>query len=79
MPYGRRRDHSPGGLRAAARARRWTGTESVPAGTTAGELPGLLGLDEPELAVLVNGRYAPPGRLLEEGDRVAILRPSEGG
>ncbi len=60
-------------------ARRWTGTESVPAGTTAGELPGLLGLDEPELAVLVNGRYAPPGRLLEEGDRVAILRPSEGG
>lgn len=59
--------------------RRWSGQEEVPAGTTAGGLPGLLGLTEPELTVLVNGRYAGPERVLEDGDQVVILRPAEGG
>jgi len=59
--------------------RRWEGKEEVPVGTRAGDLPDLLGLTEPELAVLVNGRYANPDRELAAGDRVAVLRQSEGG
>lgn len=59
--------------------RRWTGEEVVPAGTTAGALPGLLGMTEPELAVLVNGRCLDPATPLAEGDEVAILRQAEGG
>lgn len=60
-------------------ARRWTGTASVPAGTTVAELPALVGLAEPDLVTLINGRNAAPDRVLAEGDQVVILRPSEGG
>lgn len=58
---------------------RWKGKELVPAGTTAGALPQLLGLTEPELAVLVNGRYFNEATPLAEGDEVAVLRQAEGG
>lgn len=57
----------------------WRGLETVPAGTTAGDLPGLLGLTEPELAVLVNGRNVPDATALCDGDDVAVLRQAEGG
>lgn len=59
--------------------RRWRGEERVPAGTPAGALPALLGLSEPELAVLVNGRYRDESTPLAEGDEVAVLRQAEGG
>lgn len=59
--------------------RRWVGAESVPAGLTVGGLVAHLGLDEPELAVLVGGRYVDPATPLSEGDEVAILRQAEGG
>ncbi|MGE5675864.1 MAG: MoaD/ThiS family protein [Mycobacterium leprae] len=57
----------------------WRGSELVPPGTTAGDLPELLGLTEPELAVLVNGRRCPPERPLRPDDAVAVLRPMCGG
>jgi sulfur carrier protein ThiS len=59
--------------------RLWRGGEQVPDGTTAGALPALLGLTEPELAVLVNGRYVLPETQLRGGDEVAVLRQAEGG
>ena len=59
--------------------RRWEGEEVVPPGTRSGDLCTLLGLTEPELVVLVNGRYAGEERSLAEGDQVAVLRQSEGG
>jgi sulfur carrier protein ThiS len=59
--------------------RLWRGDETVPDGMTAGALPALLGLSEPELAVLVNGRYVPPETPLRTGDAVAVLRQAEGG
>jgi sulfur carrier protein ThiS len=57
----------------------WSGRETVPAGVTAGALPGLLGLTEPELVVLVNGRSVPETTPLRDGDDVAVLRQAEGG
>lgn len=60
-------------------APRWVGEEEVPAGLTAGDLPVHLGVVEPELAVLVNGRFVNPATPLVSGDRVAILRQAEGG
>jgi sulfur carrier protein ThiS len=59
--------------------RRWAGEEPVPEGTTAGSIIAHLGLTEPELTVLVNGRYVEPETPLRAGDEVAILRQSEGG
>ena len=59
--------------------RLWRGDEQVPDGMTAGLLPAFLGLTEPELAVLVNGRYVPPETPLRAGDEVAVLRQAEGG
>ncbi len=59
--------------------RLWRGEETVPAGLTAGELPAHLGLEEPELAVLVGGRAVPEETVLRQGDEVAILRQAEGG
>lgn len=58
---------------------RWEGEEVLPPGTRVGDLLALLGLTEPELAVLVNGRYVDDARCLAQGDRVAVLRQSEGG
>lgn len=59
--------------------RRWAGEVEVPEGTQAGGLLPLLGLVEPELAVLVNSRWVDPALLLAAGDRVAILRQADGG
>ncbi len=59
--------------------RRWTGEVRLPEGLTAGALSDYLSLAEPELAVLVNGRYVAPETRLREGDEVAVLRQSEGG
>lgn len=59
--------------------RTWRGEEEVPAGTTAGALPGLLGLDLPELAVLVGGRHVADETPLTPGDEVIIIPRSEGG
>ncbi|MFZ5817928.1 MAG: MoaD/ThiS family protein [Bacillota bacterium] len=59
--------------------RRWQGEELLPAGMTVGGLTAHLGLTEPELAVLVNGRYVEPQTPLSEGDEVAVLRQAEGG
>lgn len=58
---------------------RWVGEEEVPAGMTAGSLPAHLGLTEPELAVLVGGRYVSADTVLTGGDEVAVLRQAEGG
>lgn len=57
----------------------WRGEERVPQGLTAGALPGCLGLSEPELAVLVNGRHVADDAALQNGDEVAVLRRAEGG
>ncbi|BDG61080.1 MoaD/ThiS family protein [Caldinitratiruptor microaerophilus] len=57
----------------------WRGEEDVPDGTTPAGLLERLGLKEPDLALLVNGRYVPPDRPLEDGAEVAILRRAEGG
>ncbi|MFZ5824708.1 MAG: MoaD/ThiS family protein [Bacillota bacterium] len=59
--------------------RRWVGEESLPTGMTAGGLVAHLGLTEPELVVLVGGRYVAPETPLQEGAQVAILRQAEGG
>lgn len=59
--------------------RLWRGEERIPTGTTAGALISLLGLTEPELAVLVNGRNLPAETILHTGDEVAVLRQAEGG
>ncbi len=61
------------------RQRIWRGEEAVPAGLRAGDLPGHLGLTEPELAVLVNGRHVDQSTVLQSGDEVAVLRQAEGG
>lgn len=57
----------------------WRGEEEVPDGTTPAGLLDRLGLVEPDLAVLVNGRYFPLDRPLEDGAEVAVLRRAEGG
>lgn len=57
----------------------WRGSEVVPDGTTAGQITAFLGLEEPELAVLVNGRNVPGSTLLQADDEVAVLRQAEGG
>ena len=57
----------------------WRGEESVPAGTTVSTLLAELGIGEPELTVLVGGRYAPADRVLESGNKVTVLRQIEGG
>lgn len=57
----------------------WRGAEAVPVGMTAGELAAYLGLTEPELAVLVNGRHLDEATPLRTGDEVAVLRQAEGG
>lgn len=57
----------------------WRGEEEVPAGTTAGGLPALLGLDLPELAVLVGGRHVADETLLASRDEVVVIPRSEGG
>lgn len=59
--------------------RTWRGEERVPAEMTAGTLTAHLGLTEPELAVLVNGRHVDEEAALQEGDEVAVLRRAEGG
>lgn len=59
--------------------RLWRGNEWLPEGTTAGTLLSLLGLEEPELAVLVNGCRADADQVLQSGDQVAILRQMDGG
>lgn len=59
--------------------RTWRGEEVVPPGTTAAGLLSLLGVTEPELSVLVNGRNVAEETVLENGDEVAILRQAEGG
>lgn len=60
-------------------AHRWEGKEVLPPGTRVGALPDLLGLTEPGLAILVNGRYVDEAWTLADGDQVAVLRQSEGG
>lgn len=57
----------------------WRGDEEVPEGITPAGLLEHLGLAEPDLAVLVDGRFAPADRPLREGAEVAILRRAEGG
>jgi len=57
----------------------WRGAQQVAAGTTVADLIATLGLTEPELAVLMNGRHAPEQTVLANGDEVAVLRHSEGG
>lgn len=57
----------------------WRGEDQVAEGTTVGGLVGALGLAEPELAVLLNGRWALPDTALQAGDLVAVLRQAEGG
>lgn len=58
----------------------WKGTEEVPDGTTPAQLLRLLGLDDqPELAVIVNGRHHDDHAPLAPGDEVAILRRADGG
>lgn len=59
--------------------RLWRGEEAVPEGLTAGQVTAHLGLTEPELAVLVNGRHVEDATVLEPGDEVAVLRRAEGG
>jgi len=59
--------------------RTWKGEERLAAALTAGALPATLGLNEPDLAVLVNGRHVPEETLLQSGDDVAVLRRAEGG
>ncbi len=59
--------------------RTWRGEEHLPAGMTAGGLPAHLGLGEPDLAVLVNGRHVPDETVLQPNDDVAVLRRAEGG
>lgn len=59
--------------------RRWSGEEEIPPGMTVGQLPSHLGIREPDLAVLVGGRYAQTSQLLRDGDQVAVLRQAEGG
>lgn len=59
--------------------RTWRGAEHLAPGMTAGVLPAELGLDEPDLAVLVNGRHVPDETLLQPDDDVAVLRRAEGG
>lgn len=49
-------------------------------GATLGDLLGLYGLDESRpLVVLVNGRHAPCGKVLEVGDMVSVFPPVAGG
>lgn len=60
-------------------AQPWRGQELVEAGTCVGELPPLLGLTEPDLAVLIDGRHRPPSTPLRTGERVTVLRQAEGG
>lgn len=57
----------------------WRSEEAIPAGTTAGAVITVLGISEPDLAVLVNGRNVGDETLLSQGDEVAILRQAEGG
>lgn len=57
----------------------WKGELRLPAGTTPMGLLRHLGLTEPELQVLVNGRNTAPERPLHTGDEVAVLRHAEGG
>ncbi|HEY8348187.1 MAG TPA: MoaD/ThiS family protein [Symbiobacteriaceae bacterium] len=57
----------------------WRGTQEIPAGTTAEGLLSFLGLEEPDLVVLVNGRGVSGATLLKQGDEVAVLRRAEGG
>lgn len=59
--------------------RTWRGEEAVPTGLTAGRLAEHLGLTEPELAVLVNGRNVDDDTVLQPADEVAVLRQAEGG
>ncbi|HEY3367658.1 MAG TPA: MoaD/ThiS family protein [Symbiobacteriaceae bacterium] len=57
----------------------WRGDERLPEGTTAADLPRVLGISEPGLAILVNGRNVPESAILRAGDEVAVLRQAEGG
>lgn len=57
----------------------WKGELRLPAGITPTGLLRHLGLTEPELQVLVNGRHALAEQVLENGDEVAVLRHAEGG
>jgi|GEM_PF-2280955 len=59
--------------------RLWRGEEAVPPGTTVDALLEGLHVQEPELAVVVNGRRAASSTVLQGGDEVAILRQVEGG
>ena len=59
--------------------RTWRGEEEVPGGTTAGALPTFLGLELPELAVLVGGRHVAEETLLQAGDDVVVIPRAEGG
>ncbi len=55
-------------------------TLMVAPGTTADALMGLAGIDRGRaLMVLVNGRYAAPGRALADGDVVSVFPPVAGG
>lgn len=56
-----------------------TRTMDLPGGTTVGQVITTLGLpDEPRI-VFVNGRHAPDGHVLADGERLAIFPPVAGG
>jgi len=57
----------------------WKGELRLPAGTPPSGLLRRLGLSEPELQVIVNGRNSLADRPLQDGDEVAVLRHAEGG
>lgn len=48
-------------------------------GATVATVLGRLGLAGPSTTVLVGGRHADAGRVLEDGDRLDIFPPLEGG
>jgi sulfur carrier protein ThiS len=52
----------------------------IPEGTTAEQLVARLGLGPRDVeAVFVNGRVVPPGSVLRDGDRVALVPPGTPG
>lgn len=55
------------------------GAEMMAAGATLGALRERMGLTQPHVAVLVNGRYAPPDAVLADGDLVSFVHRTEGG